>query len=73
MLRAEFSPAPKTILRCGSRVWTGHAFRLVLFLQYRFSWTAIQRRGSILAWTVFLSVYGADTIAIVLSLFELIS
>jgi hypothetical protein len=25
---------------------------------------AIQRRGSILAWTVILSVYGADTIAI---------
>ncbi len=25
-----------------------------------FSWAAIQRRGSILAWTVILSVYGAD-------------
>jgi hypothetical protein len=29
---------------------------------------AIQRRGSILAWIVILSVYGADTIAIDLSL-----
>jgi hypothetical protein len=26
-------------------------------------WAAIQRRGSILAWIVILSVYGADTIA----------
>jgi hypothetical protein len=26
------------------------------------AWPAIQRRGSILAWTVILSVYGADTI-----------
>ncbi len=34
---------------------------------------AIQRRGSILAWTVILSVYGADTIAIDLSLSALIS
>jgi hypothetical protein len=33
----------------------------------------IQRRGSILAWIVILSVYGADTIAIDLSLSELIS
>ncbi len=36
-------------------------------------WAAIQRRGSILAWTVILSVYGADTIAIDLSLSALIS
>jgi hypothetical protein len=34
---------------------------------------AIQRRGYILAWTVILSVYGADTIAIDLSLSALIS
>ncbi len=34
---------------------------------------AIQRRGSILAWTVILSVHGADTIAIDLSLSALIS
>jgi hypothetical protein len=34
---------------------------------------AIQRRGSILAWIVILSVYGADTIAIDLSLSALIS
>jgi hypothetical protein len=34
---------------------------------------AIQRRGSILAWTVILSVYGVDTIAIDLSLSALIS
>ncbi len=34
--------------------------------------TAIQRRGSILAWTVILSVCGADTIAIDLSLSALI-
>jgi hypothetical protein len=26
-------------------------------------WAAIQRRGSILAWTLILSVYGAETIA----------
>ncbi len=26
-------------------------------------WAAIQRRGSILAWIIILSVYGADTIA----------
>jgi hypothetical protein len=31
-------------------------------------WAAIQRRGPILAWIVILSVYGADTIAIDLSL-----
>jgi hypothetical protein len=34
---------------------------------------AIQRRGSILAWTVILSVYDAGTIAIDLSLSALIS
>jgi hypothetical protein len=34
---------------------------------------AIQRRGSILAWIVILSVYGADTIAIDISLSALIS
>jgi hypothetical protein len=34
---------------------------------------AIQRRGSILSWTLILSVYGADTIAIDLSLSALIS
>ena len=33
----------------------------------------IQRRGSILAWIVILSVYGADTIAFDLSLSALIS
>jgi hypothetical protein len=36
-------------------------------------WAAIQRRGSILAWVVILSVYGADTIAIDLALSVLIS
>ncbi len=39
-------------------------------------WAAIQRRGhigSILAWTVILSVYGTDTIAIDLSLSARIS
>jgi hypothetical protein len=36
-------------------------------------WAAIQRGGPILAWTVILSVYGADTIAIDLSLSALIS
>ncbi len=35
--------------------------------------TAIQRRGSILAWIVILSVYGADTIAIDISLSAQIS
>jgi hypothetical protein len=34
---------------------------------------AIQRQGSILAWIVILSVYGADTIATDLSLSALIS
>jgi hypothetical protein len=34
---------------------------------------AIQRWGSILAWIVILSVYGADTIAVDLSLSALIS
>jgi hypothetical protein len=34
---------------------------------------AFQRRGSILAWTVILSAYGADTIEIDLSLSALIS
>jgi hypothetical protein len=34
---------------------------------------AIQRRGPILSWAVILSVYGADTIAIDLSLSALIS
>ncbi len=38
-----------------------------------FNWADIQRRGSILAWTVIFSVYGADTIAIDLSLSALIS
>jgi hypothetical protein len=33
----------------------------------------IQRQSSVLAWIVFLSVYGADTIAIDLSLSVLIS
>jgi hypothetical protein len=37
------------------------------------SWGAIQRRGSILAWIVIFSVYGADTIEIDLSLSSLIS
>jgi len=37
------------------------------------NWAAIQRRGSKLAWVVILSVYGADTIAIDLSLSALIS
>jgi hypothetical protein len=37
------------------------------------NWAAIQRRGSILAWTVILSVYGADTIEIDISLSALIS
>ncbi len=32
------------------------------------SWAAIQRRGSIWAWIVILSVYGADTIAEVMLL-----
>ncbi len=36
-------------------------------------WAAIQGRGSILAWTIILSVYGADTIVIDLSLSALIS
>jgi hypothetical protein len=36
-------------------------------------WAAIQRRDSILAWMLILSVYGADTIAIDLSLSALIS
>jgi hypothetical protein len=35
--------------------------------------TDIQRRGAILAWIVIVSVYGADTIAIDLSLSALIS
>jgi hypothetical protein len=37
------------------------------------AWAAIQRRGSILEWIIILSVYGADTIAIDLSLSALIS
>jgi hypothetical protein len=37
------------------------------------AWADIQRRGPILAWIVILSVYGADTIAIDLSLSALIS
>jgi hypothetical protein len=37
------------------------------------SWADIQKRGPILAWIVILSVYGADTIAIDLSLSALIS
>jgi hypothetical protein len=37
------------------------------------SQAAIQRRGSILIWIVILSVYGADTIAIDISLSALIS
>jgi hypothetical protein len=37
------------------------------------SWAAGQKRGSISAWIVILSVYGADTIPFDLSLSELIS
>jgi hypothetical protein len=37
------------------------------------TWAAIQRRGSILSWIAILSVYGAVTIAIDLSLSALIS
>ncbi len=37
------------------------------------AWADIQRRGPILAWVVILSAYGADTIAIDLSLSALIS
>jgi hypothetical protein len=50
----------------------------VLYLLYAYNCrtrqqAAIQRRGSILAWMGILSVYGADTIAIDLSLSALIS
>jgi hypothetical protein len=44
-----------------------------LILLLVLSRAAIQRRGSILAWIIILSVYGADTIAIDLSLSALIS
>jgi hypothetical protein len=37
------------------------------------AWADIQRRGPILAWIVILSLYGADTIGIDLSLSALIS
>jgi hypothetical protein len=43
------------------------------FENFAFPRAYIQRRGSILAWIVILSVYGADTIAIDLSLSALIS
>jgi hypothetical protein len=42
-------------------------------LDFGHNWADIQRRGSILEWMVILSVYGADTIAIDLSLSALIS
>ncbi len=48
-------------------------FRQLWARQNSVYWTAIQRRGSMLAWIVILSVYGADTIAIDLSLSALIS
>jgi hypothetical protein len=38
-----------------------------------YTWAVIQRWGSILEWTVILTVYGAYTIAIDLSLSALIS
>jgi hypothetical protein len=38
-------------------------YLLLQTLPYMY-WAYIQRRGSILAWIIFLSVYGADTIAI---------
>jgi hypothetical protein len=46
-------------------------FKFILHLHY--SRAAIQRREFILSWTVILSVYGADTIAIDLSLSALIA
>jgi hypothetical protein len=44
-----------------------------IFLWKKLLWAAVKRRGSILAWTVILSVYGADTIAIDLYLPALFS
>jgi hypothetical protein len=47
------------------------AIVLLLFKEPAFK-AAIQRRGSVLAWIVILSVYGPETIAIDLSLSPLI-
>jgi hypothetical protein len=47
-------------------------YRMYLACSLEKSWAAIHRRGS-LAWTVILSVSGADTIAIDLSISALIS
>jgi len=55
---------------CEAKVTNDKKFKI---LNQWLSRAAIQRRGSILAWTVILSVYGADTIAIDLSLSALIS
>jgi hypothetical protein len=47
-----------------------HSRYICVTYQFR---AAIQRRGSILSWSVILSVYSADTVAIDLSLSALIS
>ncbi len=52
------------------RIWPTCPKMPLVTSQFR---SDIQRRGSILAWIVILSVYGADTIAIDLSLSALIS
>jgi hypothetical protein len=47
--------------------------KTILLINKIWDRAVIQRRGSILSWSVILSVYGADTIAIDLSLSALIS
>ncbi len=54
-------------------LYTNHRREITTKLAMATSWAAIQRRGSKLAWVVILTVYGAGTIAIDLSLSALIS
>jgi hypothetical protein len=66
-------PSPEVAHSPGQTVRTcGTAWKEIVFfsiflwfcsIQWKDFWAAIQRRGSILAWIVILSVYGADIIA----------
>jgi hypothetical protein len=57
---------------CPSPPLSIYTHSMYICVTYQFK-AAIQRRGSKLSWSVILSVYGADTIAIDLSLSALIS
>jgi hypothetical protein len=60
---------PLQVTSGGHRHFLFYPFIGQVSVDYR---AAIQRRGSILSWSIILSVYGADTIAIDLSLSALI-